>query len=113
MKLCGMQLQATDGVDGGFAEDNMFRLGRADPEVAEILASAGGQSSPCSPAGASQLGSNGMIVLPGYHQKDSVATAVGVQLARFDERLEKVRSKMALLDEISTYSIQLGAIGLG
>jgi hypothetical protein len=108
-----MQLQATDGIDGGFAEDDTFRLWLADPEVAQILASAWGQATPYQPTGTTQLGSNGMIVFSGDHQKDSVATLVSVQLARFDKRLEKVRLKLTAFGKISMYSMQLGKIGLG
>ena len=78
VKFHRVQLKAADGINGRFAENDPFGTRLADPEVAEVLASAGGQPTPCSLAGATQLGSDGMIVFSGYHQKDGVAATVGV-----------------------------------
>ena len=78
VKFHRMQLKAADGIDGRFAENDAFGTSLADPEVTEVLASAGRQPTPCSLAGATQLGSDGMIVFSGDHQKDSVATLVSV-----------------------------------
>jgi hypothetical protein len=106
-----MPLEAADGVNGGFAEDDRSSALGANPEVTGVLSSAGRQSVPDAVARAAQLGSNHAIGLPGYHHEDRIALSVGVHSLSVDERLQDVGRQRTPVGKISTYAIQLDGIG--
>ena len=114
-----IQLEATDRIDRRFADHDLLRFPRADPEVAGVLVRAGRQPTPCSLTGATQLGANRTIGFPGHHQKDRVAALVGIDLSRSEERFQDVRRQTTLLGKIAdldewgdrTRRTQLVAIG--
>ena len=51
-----MEQQATDGVDGGFAQDRPGRVRSLDGEVAKIFLRAGHHAAPPLRSGAAQFG---------------------------------------------------------
>ena len=83
---CVLQLETTDGVNRGFAEDDSLGASIADPEVARVPAGARREASPDAASRATQLGADRTIGLSRHHQEHRVAAAVGVQLAIVDQR---------------------------
>jgi hypothetical protein len=77
-------LEATDGVKGGFTENDLLGSSIAHPEVACVFAGAGRKTSPEAVARAAQFGANRTIGFPSDHEEDRVAAGVRVQLALVD-----------------------------
>jgi hypothetical protein len=60
----------------------------AEPEESDLLAGAGCHPAPDARAGAAQFGANGSVGLASHQQEDGIASAVGVQLAGLNQRLQ-------------------------
>ena len=75
------QLEAADCVNRRFAENDGRGAFGSDPEVARVLATARRHSTPHLTSHASQFGADRTVRLSSHHQKDRVATLVGIDFS--------------------------------
>ncbi len=83
-----MQSEATQGVDGGLAEDDRLRARDADGEVAEVLVGPRRHASPWLIRRASEFRSDRSATGVFTHHEDSVAFAIGVDHSGVDQGVD-------------------------
>ena len=93
---------ATDGVDGGFAQDDRCCAGSVNEEAAKVFAGTGCHAAPVSGCGATNLGADGQVFFS-KEQKNSVAAMVSIETAGFDEGFDQGCSDSALMNEVVLY----------
>ena len=108
-----VDLEATDCIDGGFAEHDFPGGPGANPEVSQILVAPGPHSSPGLQSGPPQFRPDGSLGLSGQQHKDRIGVAVCVQLARLEQRLQQRGAQTPTAREVLTDAGQPARIGQG
>ena len=102
-----MQHAAADGIDGGFAENDLLGSFRTDPEVPGVFSRARCHASPHLRAGSTQFGTDRTVRLSRNHQKDGIGSVVRIQFARFHKWLEYRRGEFATAGKIVAHAREL------
>ena len=79
-----MKQQATDGVDGGFAQDHDHRVRGLDGEVAEIFLRAGRHAAPTLRSSAAQFGAYRLVFFS-QQRENRIAVTVGIEFSGCNE----------------------------
>ena len=108
-----VHLVVADRIDGRLAEDELPRSRIAQPEESQVFAGAGRHPPPDARAGASQFGADRPIGLSCHQQEDGIGSAIGVQLAGLNQRLQQGAGKTTALHEILADAVQLAVAGDG
>ena len=115
-----MENQATEGVDGRFAEDYAGWCGkRAWPwgeprhgEHAQVFLRTRGHPPPWHGTGAAQFGSHRFISLS-KEQEDGVGAVVSVKNSRTDERLDQIHRQCAFNVQVAFDALQMKGLAPG
>ena len=94
-----MEQQATDGVDGGLAQDHPGRVRGLDGEVAEIFLRAGRHAAPTVRPGAAQFGAHGCVFFS-QQEEDRIATTIGIESSGGNEGVSQRGCDGALMDQV-------------
>ena len=97
-----MEQPATDGVDGGLAQDHHRRLRSLDGEVTEIFLGAGRHAAPTVRSGAAQFGAH-RYVLFSQQEEDRIATAIGIEFSGRNEEVRQRGRDGAVMDQVMLY----------
>ena len=97
--VSGMEGQATDGVNGRFAQDDAGEGRGGNGEAAQVFLGTRSQAAPSRAAGAAQFGADGVVILVA-EEKDGIGAGIGIEGARGDERLQQFGGQAALADEV-------------
>jgi hypothetical protein len=108
-----VDLEATDGIDGGFAEHDFAGGAGADPEVSQVFVAAGRHASPDSRSGPPQFRPDGSLGLSGHQDEDGIGVTVRVQLARLQQRLQQRGAQPPTAREVLTDAGQPARIAWG
>ena len=104
-----MEQQATDGVDGGFAQDHHRRVRSLDGEVAEIFLGAGRHAAPTLRSGAAQFGAHRCVFLS-QQEEDRIATTIGIEFSGGNEGVRHRGRDGALLDQVMLHRGKLASV---
>ena len=94
-----MKQQATDGVDGGFAQDHDPRVRGLDGEVAEIFLRAGRHAAPALRSGAAQFGAYRFVFFS-QQEEDRIATLIGIEFSGGNKGIGHRGRDRALMDQV-------------
>src|SRR2546422_6804459 len=94
-----MEQKATDGVDGGFAQDHHRRLRSIDREVAEIFLGAGRHAAPTLRSGAAQFGAHRCIFFS-EQEEDRIAMTISIEFSGCNEGVRHRGCEGAVMDQV-------------
>src|SRR5215471_1251882 len=97
-----MKQQATNGVDGGLAQDHHRRARSLDGEVAEIFLRAGRHAAPTVRSGATEFGTHWSVFLS-KQEKDRIATTIGIEFSGGNEGVRHRGCDGAFLDQVTLH----------
>ena len=101
-----MEQKATDGVDGGLAQDHHGRVRSIDGEVAEIFLGAGRHAAPTVRSGAAQFSTHWCVFLS-KQEKDRIATTIGIEFSGGNEGVRHRGRDGTLLDHVMLHREKL------
>jgi len=108
-----VHLVIADRIDGRLAEDELPGSRSTKPEEPRVFARAGRYPSPDVRSRAAEFGTDWPLRFSGHQQEDRVATAVGVELAGFNQPFQHGVGETATLCEIPADADQLSLVGHG
>ena len=108
-----MHLETTHRVDRGLTEDDFPGTPLTDPEVSQVLAGAGRHPAPDLRPGAARVPHDRPLNLAGHQQKDRIAPAVCVELARLNERINERDCETTAARGILAYAAEQTGVGDG
>ena len=94
-----MEQKATDGVDGGLAQDHHGRVRSIDGEVAEIFLGAGRHAAPTVRSGAAQFGAHRCVFFS-PQEEDRIATMIGIEFSACHEGVRQRGRDGAVMDQV-------------
>src|SRR5579863_246846 len=104
-----MEQPATDGVDGGLAQDHHPRVRSLEGEVAEIFLGTGRHAAPALRSGAAEFRPYGCV---GFSQQeeDCIATTIGIEFSGLNEGVRQRGWYRAVMDKVMSYRGKLAPV---
>jgi len=104
-----MEQPATDGINGGFAQDHPGRVRGLNGKVAEIFLRSGRHAAPTLRSGAAQFGAHRCILFS-KQKEDGIATAIGIEFSGFHEGVRHRGGDRTVMNQVLLHRGKLAPV---